>query len=165
MQKRYAGLSFEQAVQKYADAVYAACVVRLQNSPDADDCVQNTFIKLYQNPPDFNGEDHLKAWLLRVAINECNKSLRDRRRLLPLDAMQEYPLPASAVKSDDDSRDISWALMRLDAKYRTPLYLYYVERYKVDEIASILDSKSNTVKSLLKRGRERLRKIYGGDDA
>ena len=165
VQKQYAGLSFEQAVQQYADAVYTACVVRLQNSPDVDDCVQNTFIKLYQNPPAFNDENHLKAWLLRVAINECKKSVRDHRRFVPLESVQDHPLPGSSGARDDDTRDVSWALMRLDPKYREVLYLYYVERYKVDEIASILDSKSNTVKSLLKRGRDKLRKIYGGDDA
>ena len=155
----YAGLSFEHAVHKYADSVYTACVVRLQNGPDVDDCVQNTFVKLYQNPPVFNDENHLKAWLLRVAINECKKSIRDHRRFIPLEALKEHPLPVS----DDDTSDISWALMRLEPKYREVLFLYYIERYKVDEIAGILGKKNNTVKSLLKRGREKLKKIYGGD--
>ena len=54
--------------------------------------------------------------------------------------------------------------MRVEPKYREVLYLYYYERYRVDEIAGILDGKPNTVKSLLKRGREKLKKIYGGDD-
>ena len=158
-QKLYAGLSFEQAVQKYAKNVYTACMMRLDNAADADDCVQNTFIKLYQNAPDFHDENHLKAWLLRVAINECRKTARHRRRFVALDTLREHPLSQS-----DAERDMTWALMRLEPKYREALYLYYYERYKVDEIAEILDTKSNTVKSLLKRGREKLKTIYGGDD-
>lgn len=158
-EKRYAGLSFEDAVQKYAKSVMTACTVRLHNRPDADDCFQNTFFKLYHHAPDFADENHLKAWLLRVAINECKKVLRDNRRLIPLDSVRGISdAPA------DDRYDISWALMRLEEKYRDVLYLYYIERYKVDEIADILGSKPNTVKSLLMRGRARLKEIYGGDD-
>jgi len=157
-EQRYAGLSYEQAVQKYAKPVLTACIVRLNCQADAEDCFQNTFFKLYHHSPDFTDESHLKAWLLRVAINECKKLQRDRSRLIPLSTLSDKPLPAS-----DDVSDITWALMELEEKYRDVLYLYYCERYKVDEIAAILDSKPNTVKSLLKRGREKLKTIYGGD--
>lgn len=159
----YAGLSFEQVVQKYAQSVYRACFVRLQNHADVDDCVQNTFVKLYQNPPELNDEEHLKAWLLRVAINECRKSVRDRGRFISLDTVKESPFFVSDHTRDDELRDATWALMRLSPKYREVLYLYYIERYKVDEIAEILGAKSGTVKSLLHRGRKKLREIYGGD--
>ncbi len=158
-EKRYAGLSFDEAVQKYAKSVLTACIVRLGNPSDADDCFQNTFLKLYRKAPDFSDENHLKAWLLRVAINESKKHLRDNRRLISLDEVRDIP-----YQSPDDLSDISWALMRVEPKYREVLYLYYIERYKVDEIASVLSKNANTVKSLLKRGRQRLKAIYGGDD-
>ncbi|MBQ3417002.1 MAG: sigma-70 family RNA polymerase sigma factor [Ruminococcus sp.] len=157
-QKLYAGLSFDQVVQKYAKNVLSSCLMRTGSSPDADDCFQNVFLKLYTVAPSFRDEEHLKAWLLRVAINECKNYLRDNRRHLTLDAVRESPLP-----STDDERDISWALMRLEPKYREALYLYYIERYKVAEIASILGYNPNTVKTLLSRGRQKLKKIYGGE--
>lgn len=156
----YAGLSFEQAVQKYAPCVYSACVVRLNGNADVDDCVQNTFVKLYRSAPDFHDTEYLKAWLLRVAINECRQSVRRSRRHVPLDTAQKYPLPPS-----DDRSDLSWALSRLSPKYREVLYLHYLEGYKVDEIAAILGTKSGTVKSLLHRGRNLLKAEIGGDDA
>ena len=81
---RYAGLGFEEVVQKYAKSVLTACLVRLNHQADAEDCFQNTFFKLYHHSPDFADENHLKAWLLRVAINECKKCLRDRNRRVPL---------------------------------------------------------------------------------
>lgn len=154
---RYAGLSYQQVLQKFADTVTGVCVTRLQNWADAEDCFQNTFIKLFQKSPDFRDESHLKAWLIRVAINECNDLLRDRRTI-PLEPSHDAP-PIST----DDERDASWALMRTEPRYREVLYLYYCERYQVAEIARILNKKPNTVKTLLRRGREQLRRIYGGD--
>ena len=111
--KLYAGLSYEQTVRKYAQNVSSACMMRLQNWADAEDCFQNTFIKLYQKSPDFKDENHLRAWLLRVAINECKNLLRDSRRHLSLDAALQLPAPSA-----EDDADLSWALMKLDPDYR-----------------------------------------------
>ena len=55
--KKFAGLTFEQAVHKYADAVTGVCVMRLQNYADAEDCFQNTFSKLYFKSPDFGAHE------------------------------------------------------------------------------------------------------------
>ena len=157
-EKRFARLTYEQAVRKYADTVTRVCMMRLRNFADAEDCFQNVFFKLCFKSPDFENEEHLKAWLIRVAIHECVSYLRKNRGVLPLDAAKEQ-----AVMFDWDTSDMSWALMQTPPKYREVLYLYYCERYKVAEIAQILGKNENTVKSLLKRGRERLNSIYGGD--
>lgn len=158
--KLYAGLTYEQAVRKYAQNVTSACMMRLQNMDDAEDCFQNTFVKLFRNSPRFRDEEHLKAWLLRVAINESKNYIRANRRELPLDHFSEQPAPSS-----EDERDISWALMKLEPKYREILYLFYIEEYRVSEIAQILGKNPNTVKTMLSRGRDRLRQIYGGDES
>ena len=154
----FAGMSYEAVLQKYADTVTGVCVMRLQNWADAEDCFQNTFVKLFQKSPDFENEAHLKAWLIRVAINECRNYIAKNRRFLSLDHLKRDP-----IVQREDEYDISWALLRLDPKYREVLYLHYCERYKVDEIADILAKSPNTVKTLLRRGREKLKQIYGGD--
>ena len=158
-ERLYAQLSFEQAVRKYASCVRGVCVMRLQNAADADDCFQNTFLKLYTKSPEFKNEEHLKAWLLRVAINECKQFLRRNRRHLPLEYAADIPLPSA-----EDESDISWAIMRLEPKYREILYLYYGEGYETAEIAQILGMNHNTVRTNLKRGRDKLKKLYGGDE-
>lgn len=158
-QGSYAGLSYDEVLHKYADTVAGVCVARLQNQADAEDCFQNTFIKLFQKSPDFRDENHLKAWLIRVAINECKDFSAKARHAVSISALER-----ERVISRDDERDISWALMLTSDKHREVLYLYYCRRYKVDEIARILRKKPNTVKTLLRRGREELRRIYGGDD-
>lgn len=159
-ERLFAGLSYEQAVRKYADTVTGVCVMRLRNMADAEDCFQNTFTKLYFKSPEFDSEEHLKAWLIRVAIRECVSYMRKNRRVLLSDKIQE-----ETIIFDEDASDMSWALFQTPAKYREVLYLYYCEQYKVGEIAKILKKNENTVKSLLKRGRELLKSIYGGDEA
>ncbi|MBR2715830.1 MAG: sigma-70 family RNA polymerase sigma factor [Ruminococcus sp.] len=156
----YAGLSFEQVVKAYNQTVVSVCVMRLKNMNDAEDCFQNTFVRLYQKSPEFSDEEHLKAWLIRVAINECTSYIRKNRRTVSLSECKEQ-----AVEFPHDDTDISWALMQLEDKYREVLFLYYIEKYKVNEIADIVGRKPNTVKTLLSRGREKLRTIYGGDSS
>lgn len=161
--KTFAGLSYDDVLKKYADTVAGVCVMRLQNWADAEDCFQNTFIKLFQKSPDFRSETHLKAWLIRVAVNECRNYIAKNRRFLSLNTTDKATAGEPSAWHDNE-RDVSWALMRTEPKYREVLYLYYCEQYKVAEIAEILGKNPNTVKTLLKRGREKLKQIYGGDE-
>ena len=158
--KLFCGLTFEQVVAKYAQTVASVCLMRLQNYADSEDCFQNVFIKLYTKSPEFSEEDHIKAWLIRVAVNECKNYIRDNRRTISLEAVKN-----EAVSLPEDTLDISWALLKTPQKYRDVLYLHYCEKYKINEIAQILNIKENSVKTLLKKGREILKSIYGGDQA
>jgi len=160
VQKAYAGMSYDDAVHTYAQAVASVCLMRLNNWADAEDCFQNTFIKLYTSSPDFADENHLKAWLIRVAVNECKNLLRARGRALPLESAEK--IPVFMQESDVDTP--AEILMRLKPKYREVMYLSYCEGYRIDEIAAILGKNPNTVKTLLRRGREQFKKLYGGDD-
>lgn len=157
-ERRFAGLNYEQVVRRYSQTVASVCVMRVQNWADAEDCYQNVFLKLLTKSPDFRDEAHLKAWLIRVAVNECSNFLRDNRRTVSLHA-----LPHEPVAFDRTTDDLSWALMQLPSPYREALYLFYAERYTVKEVAAMLGKRENTVKTLLRRGRERLRAIYGGE--
>lgn len=158
MSKLFAGLTYEQTLRKYAQTVTGVCVMRLKNMADAEDCFQNTFVKLLTKPTSFRDENHLKAWLIKVAVNECSNYIKKNRRSLSLQA-----LPFEPGYRTDDAYDVSWALMKLKPDYREILYLHYVERYKVREIADILGKNQNTVKVMLKRGRDMLKAIYGGE--
>lgn len=156
---RFAGLTFEQAVRKYADTVTGVCVMRLHNMADAEDCFQNTFAKLYIKSPKLESEEHLKAWLIRVAINECSSYMRKNRREISIEQFREHGAPY-----DYDKSDLSWALYKTPPKYRDVLYLFYCQSYTISEISVILNKKENTVKSLLRRGREKIKKLYGGEE-
>ena len=154
----FAGLSYEQVVKKYNQTVVSVCVMRLKNWADAEDCFQNTFVSLYTKKPELMSEAHLKAWLIRVAINECNNYIKKIKRIVSFENKKD-----DAVEFPHDAIDISWALLELPDKYRQVLYLHYVGQYKVEEIAEILGKNPNTIKTTLKRGRDKLKSIYGGD--
>ena len=160
MRESYAGLSYEEVVRKYASAVASACIMRLGSYADAEDCFQNTFLKLYTTSPSFNDEAHLKAWLLRVAINECRSITRKLGRTLPLETVENTPV---FMNEDGDSDSFPSVLMRLKPKYREVLYLYYCEDFSIAQTAEILHKNQNTVKTLLRRGREMIKKLYGGE--
>lgn len=158
MEKQFAGLTYEQVVNSYTPTVFSVCVTHLQNPTDAEDCFQNVFAALYFRSPEFNDEEHLKAWLIRVAINECKNYIRKNRRIVSLSAVCEQ-----SISFDEDSADMSWALLKTPLKYREVLHLYYVLDYPVSEISKILRLNENTVKTRLRRGREKLKEIYGGE--
>ena len=154
----FAGLRYEDVVRKYAQTVANVCVMCLKNQADAEDCFQDTFVKLLTKTPSFKDEEHLKHWLIRAAIHSCYDYIKKNRRTISLDSVPDEPSYRS-----DDAYDISWALMKVKPDYREILYLHYCERYQVREIAEILGRNTNTVKVMLKRGREMLKSVYGGE--
>jgi len=152
----YAGMSFEQVLKKYADAVTRVCIVHCGNQTDAQDCFQNVFLKLYQCDIDFESEAHIRAWLIRVAVNECTDWYRQfwKRRIILTDEIPDHKL--DLTQEQDDS--VIPYLMKLPFKYRRILYCHYYEDKKISEIAIELKLSENTVKTQLVRGRELLKR-------
>ena len=145
----------ERIMEQYGDILYRLCVVALKNESDAEDVVQDTILKLYQKSPHFRDEEHRKAWLIRVATNQCRDLLRFRIRHPQID--EEY-LEKISVDSPDSG--ILEALADLPEKYRIVLMLYYVEECSVKEIAGIICRTSSAVKMRLQKGRKLLEAKY-----
>jgi len=152
----YAGMSFEQVLKKYADTVTRVCIVHCGNQTDAQDCFQNVFLKLYQSDIDFESEAHIRAWLIRVAVNDCTDWYRQfwKRRIILTD---EFPDNNSEIAQEQDDSVIPY-LMKLPFKYRRILYCHYYEDKKISEMATELKLSENTVKTQLVRGRELLKR-------
>lgn len=148
-------LSVDDIFQKYADRIFSAAFSVCQNRADADDAVQDTLIRYDALQKDFASEVHLKAWLLRVAINRA-KDLRSsfwRRNTVEWEDCADI-----AFQAPEDSR-LFEAVMRLPEKYRTVIHLFYYEGYAVEEISGILRRPAGTVKSQLNRGRALLKNM------
>ena len=156
MRADYAGMSYEQVLKKYADAVTRVCIVHCGNQTDAQDCFQNVFLKLYQSDIDFESEAHIRAWLIRVAVNDCTDWYRQfwKRRIILTD---EFPDNNSEIAQEQDDSVIPY-LMKLPFKYRRILYCHYYEDKKISEMATELKLSENTVKTQLVRGRELLKR-------
>lgn len=158
--KQYIGMSYEEAVKYYANDITRICIIQLKNIEDAKDCFQNVFLKLYLSEKNFNDKEHLKAWLFRVAYNECSDFKRSFwKRKVELgyqEDKQENNQYQKLFSCSEECQDIIELLQKLPKKYRDILYLYYYEEYNTTEIADILKMKVNTVKGRLQRGRKKL---------
>ena len=146
---------FTAAAEAYTDMVYRIALNWFRNVPDAEDVTQNTMLRLCRTDTAFADEEHLRYWLVRVAVNEGKRLSKSfwRTRTVPLESCPE---PAF---SDEGRREVYREVMALPGKYRVPLYLYYYEGYPVKDIAALLGMKPSTVQTRLARGREQLKTI------
>lgn len=150
---------FCQHYEKYKNTVYSVIFNYVQNTEDTADLLQEVFIKLFATEDDFQSEEHMKAWLIRVSINLCKNHLRSikTRKIVPL----EEDIPFFDQREDDDLLKV---VFTLPEKYRIPIHLFYYESYSIKEIGNILDMPEATVKIRLKRAREKLAKILNKED-
>lgn len=145
----------ETKINKYGDMLYRLCVLMLKNESDAEDVVQETIIKYYQKSPMFADSEHEKAWLIKVAANKCRDLLRFRVRHPQID--DDY---LEKISCDSSDSGIIEALASLPEKFRLVLTLHYIEDYRVEDIAKIINRTSSAVKMRLQKGRKLLEKIY-----
>lgn len=147
---------FTRLARLYMDAVFRVAYSYLRNQADADDVTQDTLMTLRQHPAEFSSDEHVRNWLIRVAINRCKDQLRAPwRRTEPID---DYENSLAFEEPEDES--LFRAVMELDAKYRVPLLLYYREGYAIREIAQMLRVPAATVGTRLARGRKRLKSFF-----
>lgn len=149
----------ERIVDTYGNMLFRICLVILCNESDAEDAVQDTLIKYISKSPAFNDSEHEKAWLITVATNRCKNMRRYNiiRRHLDINDLQLY------IK-DEENYGLLDTLMKLPSKHKIVLLLHYVEGYKVDEIAKILNITAAAVKKRLQRGRELISQNYREED-
>jgi RNA polymerase sigma-70 factor (ECF subfamily) len=152
--------------------VYSIAMSVLKNPEDAADLAQEAFIRLFRALPQYNGESRFTTWLYRLVVNLCRDELRRRGRQVPIapPAPEEEESDQIASIADDDrwadpaqalaSRElrdqVRRALAQLEEHYRLVLTLYYFDDMKYTDIAEILDIPLNTVKSHIRRGKDRL---------
>jgi RNA polymerase sigma-70 factor (ECF subfamily) len=144
---------------RYKDSVFRVGFSYFRNAIDADDIVQETFLKLMKSGKEFESEEHLRNWLMKVAVNECKRVTLSSwfKKKEPLDEYADR-----LVFREPEDRDVFRAIMDLPKNYRQPVHLYYYEGYSVKEIAEIMGIKPSTVTTRLDRARKKLREILEG---
>lgn len=150
-------ISATQAFNRYSDMVYRLAFARVKNKYDADDILQEVFLRFIKVKEKVNNDEHAKALLIRITIN-CSKSLLSSSWFKRTEPLSEN---LSVSGPGFDTLD---AVLRLPQKYRTVIHLHYYMGYSVDEIAAILKSKPSTVKSQLHRARQKLKIDLEGEE-
>ncbi len=144
----------DTVMEQYKNNLYTVAFNICKNAHDAEDVVQDTFIQYWRQKKEFESEQHLRAWLFRVAINTAKNKVNTffRRTTVPLEDYME-----NLSFETQESSDFFEAVMNLPTKYRIVIHLFYYEDYSVNEIADILKLTPGNVKTRLSRGRMLLR--------
>lgn len=137
----------------YVNDIYRLCFSFMKNYMDAEDAVQETFLKYLHRRKSFASEEHKKAWLIVTATNQCKDMLKHWwRKRRNLDDYTEL-----VGKNDSEIDEVMSIIMKLPEKYKTPVYLYYYESYNSREIAKLLRKPESTIRTYLQKAKKMLR--------
>ena len=156
---------FNRLAELYLDTVYRVALCSCKNAADAEDIVQNTFIKLLEYKKKFNDDEHAKKWLIRVAVNEGHLLWRKRshENTVSLDSSENIPEISIGDVFSEDERILLEAVNALPPKYHQVIHLFYFEGYSTREIAEILEISEENVRTRLLRARKQLKEKFQGD--
>lgn len=151
------------AIHLYGDSVKRVCMVYLKNSTDTEDIFQNVFIKYATRSPQFESDEHEKAWVLRVAINECKDFLKSfyKRNIMP--TRPDLLIHQQTTSLSTERSKVLEAVLSLPRRYREVIYLFYYEDYSAVKIAEVLNKNANTIYTRLARGRDMLKAELGDE--
>lgn len=145
--------TISRLVREYSPMLLRLACTRLDDPADAEDAVQETFLRLLTARPVFRDAGHEKAWLIRTTLHRASDIRRAaEKRNLSLEA-------AARAAAPEGTGELLAAVRALPEKYSAVIHLYYYEGYSIKEIARMLGLPAPTVGTRLARGRERLRQM------
>jgi RNA polymerase sigma-70 factor (ECF subfamily) len=164
--------AFAELVGLYQDKLYHMAYRMLYNRQEAEDVVQETFLRVYKNLDRYDETMKFSTWIYRIATNLCIDRIRKRKPSYSLDAesndhegLDGYSMipsdnrtPESETLLSETQRTIHQAIETLPAKYKSVMVLRYLQDLSLQEIGEVLDMPVTTVKTRVHRGREFLRK-------
>ncbi len=148
---------FAKTYEAYVDMVWHIAIAYLKNQHDAEDAVQETFVRYLKSKKEFRSEEHKKAWLIVTVTNLCKDQLKHwwKKRT----TYEEYQAGVEKLHIDTTLM----AVMELPDKYKTVIYLYYYQGYDSAEIAGILHKPKSTIRSNLSKAKQLLKEMIGGE--
>ena len=144
-------------LQKYSSMVRRICFMYLHHKTDIEDVFQDVFLKLLLKENTFESDEHIKAWLCRITINQCKDHCKNfwQKKVSSID---EIVVPFE----DKMENELMQVILSLPQKYKDVIYLFYYEDYSVPQMAKLLNQKENTIYSNLSRARKLLKQMLGG---
>ena len=149
----------EETVKRCGDKLLRTAIAITGCKAEAEDIVQDVFVKLIEKQPHFKSVEHETAWLIRVAVNLCKSRLRLHwwQKTVPL--LDIYPA------KNNEQQELVETIFALPSKYRTVIHLFYYEGYSTKEIAEITEQKESTVRQHLTRARRTLKDFLEGENS
>ena len=148
----------EMILTRFGDSILRYAYTYLHNMSDAEEVLQDTLVQFLKTAPEFESENHEKAWLLRVAANLSKNRIR-YNKLRETDELND-----ELVAEEREDLSFVWeAVKSLPVKYREVIHLIYHEGYQPAQIAKVLGRNESTVRSDLRRGREKLKEVLKGE--
>ncbi len=141
------------SLNKYSNMVFRLAFARTKNNHDANDIMQEVFLRYMKNNKEFKDEEHKKAWLIKTTIN-CSKTLLTSAWFRKTTSLED-----NIVEELKEKSEVYYATLKLSKKYRTVIHLFYYEDMSISEISSLLNVKESTIKSQLNRARNKLKEI------
>lgn len=153
----------EKLMIDYGNELVRLAFSYVKDAEIAKDMVQNTFIKCYKNLDSFRFDAQIKTWLYRITINECKDYLKSWnykmvhvKSFINETAKSILPSTEKTVLDKYNNEEIKDTIFSLPKVYREVVYLYYYDSLTTIEIANVLDVSVNTVKTRLRRAKQRL---------
>ena len=149
----------EQIVKLYSATVWQIALARTRKEDAAEEVYQEVFLRLFRKERTFREEEHRKAWLIRTTLNCCKTYMAAALKSETLCLEEVSP----TLALPEENRGLYQALLRLPAKYRIPLELYYIEGIDAEECARILRLRPGSFRSRISRGKAMLKEELKGE--
>lgn len=154
-------LAFTTIVLQMQTDLYKIAKSRLKNDDDTFDAIQTTIEKAYKNIKKLKNDSSFRSWMITILVNECNQIYNKKSKIVSIDYLREdMEIKSNDIFEEELDFDFNRLLECLNCKERLVTILYYKNNYNVKEITKILKLKENTVKSLLKRSRDKIKSNY-----
>lgn len=147
--------AFSILIDQHRITLYRVAKGILKSDFDVADALQETIISAYNNIGKLKKEEYFKTWIIRILINECKKILKNSKKVVSIEEVNEQ----SVVDTYPSDRDTARFINMLEPELKYVIVLYYYEDLSVKEIADILKIPQGTVKSRLQRARGKLLKL------
>lgn len=160
--------AFTKIIISMKNELYGVARTRLNNEYDIDDAIQETMIIAFNRLDTLKQNEFYKTWLVKILINECNHIYRKQRirEILGFENIEHYETSGAGEIIDKTISDMSFDKMIEELSYEEKLIfkLYYKNKYTIKEIAYILNKNENTVKTIMRRSKEKIKQNYAGGD-
>lgn len=157
---------FEDIVEEYSNSIIRLCYLQTGEVHESEDLAQEIFLKIYKNLDKFKGNSSVYTWIYRITINTCLTYLKKKGKIIQ-EELDENIASNECLENkiiDNYSKEeLRYWLFKTPTQYRIPLYMYYFEEMKISQIAEVLESNENTIKTRLKRGKEYIKNCSGGE--